>query len=137
MLNKKILKSVLSFLILTIVFTMLVPIVRANVWDEIEQNLMIFENEGVYRATNKQQPLQTMIARIIGIVLTFIGMIFLALTVYGGILWMTARGNDEQSKKARQVLTDSIIGVGIVVASYTITWFVVQALQRATFNETL
>ncbi len=68
--------------------------------------------------------LQTKVGNIIGIVLSFVGVIFLILTIYAGVLWMTAQGNDTQVAKAKDMLTNGIIGLVIVLAAYAITSFI-------------
>jgi len=60
----------------------------------------------------------------INAVLQLVGLIFMALTVYAGILWMTARGNDEQVQKAQRIITASLIGLVITISAYAITVFV-------------
>ena len=61
---------------------------------------------------------------IINIVLSLLGIIFIILTVYGGFLYMTARGNEEQTKKALSIITQSVIGLIIVLSAYAISYFV-------------
>ncbi len=56
--------------------------------------------------------------------LSLVGIIFLVLMVYAGILWMTARGKDEQVQKAQQIIIASLIGLFITVSAYAITKFV-------------
>lgn len=58
---------------------------------------------------------------IIQILLTLVGTIFFALTIYAGYLWMTASGNEEQLEKAKTTLRNSVIGLIIVIAAYGIT----------------
>ena len=72
------------------------------------------------------------IGRVIKVILTFVGTIFFALSVYAGFLWMTAQGNDEQVGKAKKILTTGTIGMIVVVASYSITAFVMIMLARTT-----
>ncbi len=52
------------------------------------------------------------------------GLIFFILMVYAGLVWMTARGNDERITKARNTLIASIIGLVILISSYAITNFI-------------
>lgn len=59
------------------------------------------------------------------------GIIFLIITVYAGILYMTAQGDDSKIKKAKSMLTSSVIGLIIIVGAYAITRYVVDALSRA------
>jgi cbb3-type cytochrome oxidase subunit 3 len=68
--------------------------------------------------------IQTRVGTLIGTALSFVGVIFLILIIYAGILWMTASGNDQQVTKAKNMLINSIIGIIIVFAAYAITNFI-------------
>jgi len=65
----------------------------------------------------------------INAVLSLVGLIFLGLMVYAGIMWMTARGEEEQITKARKVIYASIIGLFITISAYAITIFVTGRFQ--------
>jgi len=67
---------------------------------------------------------------IVGLLLSFVGIIFLILTVYAGFLWMTAQGNSSQVEKAKDLLINAIIGLVIVTAAYSITIFVGNQLVK-------
>lgn len=62
--------------------------------------------------------------QLIGIVLSFIGVLFLILIIYAGIMWMTASGNDQQINKAKGLIINAVIGLIIVFAAYAITAYV-------------
>ena len=66
---------------------------------------------------------------VIGAGLSMIGVLFFILMVYGGILWMTARGNEETTKKALNTIIAASIGMVIVLASYAITSFVFRSVE--------
>jgi len=66
----------------------------------------------------------TLVGNVIGAGLSMIGVVFFVLMVYGGIMWMTARGNDDQTKKAFNTIVAATIGMIIVLASYALTNFV-------------
>ncbi|MCF7794854.1 pilin [Patescibacteria group bacterium] len=68
--------------------------------------------------------LATKTGSIIGTALSFLGVIFLLLTIAGGIMWMTAGGNTEQVAKAKKLITSAIIGLVIVFAAYALTSFI-------------
>lgn len=72
------------------------------------------------------------IGKIIKIVLGLLGTIFLVLTIYAGVLWMTAAGNEEQVTKSLGILKTSVIGLVIILAAYSITYFVVANLFSLT-----
>jgi hypothetical protein len=67
---------------------------------------------------------------IIQIFLSLLGIIFIGLLIYGGFLWMNARGNTEQVAKAMDLIKDAVIGLVIVAAAYAITYFVLYMLAR-------
>jgi len=73
--------------------------------------------------------LYTGIGVIIGKALSFVGIIFLVLIIYGGFIWMLARGNEQEAKKAKDILQMAIIGMIIVFAAYAITNLVVSTLK--------
>ena len=68
------------------------------------------------------------IGQAVGILLSFIGVIFLGLMMYGGYIWMMARGNQAEVDKAKKLIESAIIGLIVVLAAYAITYFVGQAL---------
>ena len=70
------------------------------------------------------------IAVIIKTALSFLGVLFLILMIYGGFLWMTARGNEEQVTKSKNLIIAAVIGLVIVLASYAISSFVVGSLSE-------
>ena len=51
-------------------------------------------------------------------------------------LWMTARGNESQAEKAKNLITAAIIGLVIVVAAYSITYFLLEKLGSGVLQET-
>lgn len=78
---------------------------------------------------------QTSIGRIAGsiilAVLGLLGVVFVVLLTYGGFLWLSAAGEEEKVKKAQGLIVNSIIGILIVIAAYTIAWYVLGKLSGA------
>ncbi len=72
--------------------------------------------------------LSTMISVLIQIILGFLGIIFLALTILAGFKWMMSNGNEDDIKKAKGSLKNSIIGIVIILAAYAITYSVFKYL---------
>ena len=72
------------------------------------------------------------IARLIRTLLTMLGIVVLCLILYGGFVWMTAGGNAERVEKAKRILTNAVIGLIIILASFAITQFILSALGDAT-----
>jgi hypothetical protein len=74
---------------------------------------------------------RTMIARVIQIFLGFLGIIAISLVIYGGFLWMTAAGNEEQIERAKKTLTSALIGLLIILSAFGITTFLLNKISAA------
>jgi hypothetical protein len=78
--------------------------------------------------TNAEGALESGAGSILNTGLSFLGVIFLILLVYGGVLWMTARGNDDQVGNAKDIIVAAIIGLIIVAGAYAVSYFVISSL---------
>ena len=78
--------------------------------------------------------LSTIIGNIINIALSFLGILLLIYLVYAGFLYMTAQGESKNISKAQDMIRDAIIGLIIIVSSFAISNFVLNALPRITTN---
>ncbi len=74
----------------------------------------------------------TVVATLIQAVLLLLGVIALVLIIYGGFMWMTARGNEEQVTSARTLLTSAVIGLIIIIGSYGIGSYIFTVINTAT-----
>lgn len=61
---------------------------------------------------------------ILSAVFSIMGVIFLVLIIYAGMLWMTAQGDPKKVQKAQDILAQSVIGLIICLAAYGITYWV-------------
>lgn len=68
--------------------------------------------------------------RIINPFFGILGLIFLMLMIYGGIIWMTASGNDASVAKAKQIIVRATLGLLIILLSYGFTQFIFQAISK-------
>lgn len=81
--------------------------------------------------------IRLIIANVIRIALGLVGLIMVIFMIYAGFLWMTAGGNDEQIIKAKSIIKNAVIGLAIILASYSIVLFVMNMLGigATTFGE--
>jgi hypothetical protein len=91
-----------------------------------------FANRGGYN-----QPLapEIYIGRIVSIVLSFLGAIFMVLMVVGGFQWLTSGGNEEKVTKAKGLIKHSVIGLLIVFMAFMISYFIVTVVLRASVGQ--
>ncbi len=75
------------------------------------------------------QSIESSVGTIIQAIISFVGVIFVILLVYGGVLWMTARGNDQQVDKAKKIIVESIIGLFVIVSAYSISVLVINSFN--------
>ncbi len=70
----------------------------------------------------------------IGLVLnalfSLLGIIFIGLSIYSGIVWMTSRGNEAKVTKAKDTLTELMIGLIFIVGAYALTTFVLKIFTK-------
>jgi hypothetical protein len=78
--------------------------------------------------TGQQNSVGNVVAAVINGFLAIVGVIFLIEMVYGGYLWMTAQGNDDQVTKAKELIRQAVMGVIVIVAAYAIVYFVLSYL---------
>jgi len=75
--------------------------------------------------------LAEIVGAIIGTFLSFLGVIFLCLIIYGGFIWMTSGGNETKVLKAKKIIQQAVIGLIIVLSAYSITSFVFYSILQA------
>ena len=64
--------------------------------------------------------------------LGLLGMVFFILILYGGDLWMMARGNESEVEKAKKIITSSSVGLGVVLSAYLIAFIVMELILTQT-----
>lgn len=95
-----------------------------------------FENAGggnVIANVPQYCNVESLYEKFINTALYAVGMVAVIALIYGGYLYMTARGNEAQAKQGRQVLTWAIIGLVVVFAAAVIVNVVVGGLVENQF----
>ena len=94
-----------------------------------DSNRNVERNSGLGNATPRD-----VASGVINWVLGILMLVAISLVIYAGFLWLTARGNEEQVTKAKNILEGAIIGVLIILASYGATLYIFENLVNATVN---
>jgi len=87
--------------------------------NELTQGTIIVEEEDLIK----------IIFEIIRYLLSFLGVAAVLIIIYGGFLWMSAGGNEEKVGKAKKIITQAIIGLIIILFSYSLTMFVIRLIS--------
>ncbi|HBB37930.1 MAG: hypothetical protein UV82_C0012G0022 [Candidatus Magasanikbacteria bacterium GW2011_GWD2_43_18] len=64
------------------------------------------------------------IASVIQSFLVILGTLFLVYMIYAGYLILTSAGNEDRVDKGKSILRNAIIGLAIILLSYSATWVV-------------
>ncbi len=126
--NKKVIAIFASFIL---IFSVSVFTVQAqNVTDTLNGLNQTAKTVPAFKAQTSKNFTSSFLAsyagKTIGIVLSFIGVLFLGLMIYAGLMWMLAQGNEQEVTKAKDLITNAIIGLIIVFAAYALTTFIGQ-----------
>jgi hypothetical protein len=87
-----------------------------------------------YGEDGEPKAIQEIIAMVIKTFLGLLGAIFIILIIMAGFKYMTAGGNEEKVKQAVSQIKNAIIGLLIVLASYSLTVFITNTALKATSN---
>lgn len=79
----------------------------------------------------EQDPRDTVVG-LIKLIISFLGTIAVLIVLYGGFLWMTASGNQDQIDKAQKLLIAGVVGLVIILSAFGLATFVLEQLQEAT-----
>ena len=94
------------------------------------QSASFFDNPqgGAAPSAAAQGTLGQNITGIINFFLGILGLIAVGFLIYAGVMMVTAGGQEEQITKAKKVITYAVIGIIIILLSYTIVTFVTSSL---------
>ncbi|MFC1598446.1 pilin [Patescibacteria group bacterium] len=67
----------------------------------------------------------------INIMLSIVGAIFVILIISSGFTWMISQGNQDKVDKARKTLSYAVVGLIVIIASYSIASVVIRAIEEA------
>jgi uncharacterized membrane protein len=128
-------KRLLSFIFLTVFALLAVHSSLPALADDSLVNSQAGLNE-IGRTFGNTAPadIRLTMARIISVVLGFLGITFLILAILAGFQYMTSEGNEEKTKEAMTMLRNAIIGLIIVLASWILTRYSIIILGKAVNN---
>ena len=78
---------------------------------------------------NPEGGLTTTIGFLIQAALSLLGIILVIIIIYAGFQWMTAQGDTDKVKTAKRMIYQAVIGMAVIMAASTITWFVIGKLN--------
>lgn len=126
---KKIIYTILLVLIVASLIGNILP-VQAQGLMNINGNL---EKTSQAAGVSGQTDIVAFAALVVQALLGLLGAIFVILIIYGGITWMTAMGAEDKVSKAKKIIINAVIGLIIVMISYSIAYLVAVILETKTY----
>lgn len=83
--------------------------------------------EVVRNLTGGEGSLRALALRIINFALMFLGLVAVVMVIYGGILYVTAAGKDDQAGNGKKVIMYAIVGIIIIMLSFALINTVLKA----------
>ncbi|MBU1037113.1 pilin [Patescibacteria group bacterium] len=129
---KKICIIIIFISLLTIIFSYQINNALAFTQSEKYKGYLdIAREQSGYNTINDVSQLP---ARIIVLILGFVGIIFLILIIISGFQWMTASGNEEKISSARKRIINASIGLGITLCAFIISYGIFKLFYEQTLQ---
>lgn len=68
----------------------------------------------------QNQDLRQFIKNVVNFALGFLGLLSVIIVIYGGVLYVTAAGKEEQAGKGKKAITYAVIGILIILSSFAL-----------------
>lgn len=105
----------------------------AMAFDPASTGLTVTGDEAGYDVeAETSQNLALAVGKVLSALYLVLGLVLLIVIIYGGVLYMTAGGSDEQVSKAKKYIINGIIGLVIILLAYVITTYVVDKIGEET-----
>ena len=78
--------------------------------------------------------LKQTVLNIIRLVLGLMTLVAVVLIIYGGFVWLTAAGNEENVEKAKRIISAAVIGLIVILLAWAIVIFVANTTANVTVN---
>lgn len=107
----------LGLIVLTVIFARLMlgtPVAQAALIDPGDNPANIAS------ATGEEGSIRALVRTIVNFFLFFLGMVAVIMVIYGGTLYVTAAGNDDQVGKAKNVIMYAVVGILVILISFAL-----------------
>lgn len=124
-------KNIVKYLIISLVTVFLfsgvakAALLSDNTLKSLNDNTTLVQEGAGYDANTT---VGSVVAMVIKAFLALLGVIFVILLIVAGFNWMTAAGDEEKINKAKDTIKAAVIGLIIIAASYSITYFIFENL---------
>ena len=133
--------KILNFIVLFAIFLMMAQLIliqdigSAHADDDLWKMQVGMEEEigkEAFGQTGNPEDVRVIVAKVVKVILSMVGITFFVLIVLAGYKWMTSGGNEEKVKEAKSQILKAVIGLIIIFISWFITEFAANCLADIT-----
>lgn len=124
-------KRLLILGLLTVIFLPVVVTAQVN-FDPVDNNKNYTSSKALTFLSGAYDPVNASI-NITNAALRFLGLISVILFLYAGFIWFRSGDNEEEVKKAKDIIIGAIVGLVLTLSAYGISYLVFGQLNNATF----
>lgn len=132
--NKKLFRHLFAFLLLITLNFSIYHVVNAGILKNVQDGGLTEIGKTGFETTGTPVDIRITIAKILNRVLGFLGIIFVALIMYAGFMWMTAQGDSKKVDTAKGYLQNGVIGLVIILSSMMLADFIMGCVVNVTGN---
>lgn len=120
---------VISLIFILITF-LIIPLKSLSAGSITEGMLEMIKSSGINLTSTEKRTPEEVIGGLIKVFLSVLGVMFIMLIIYGGWIWMRSYGNEEDIRRAKNILIAAFIGLAIILGAYAITSFIISGLTE-------
>jgi hypothetical protein len=98
--------------------------------DPIRRGVLVLEND----TGLPTEDLRVVFIKFLRLGLSFLGAFVFILIIYAGFLWMVSAGDDEKRGEAKKTILNAVIGLIIIMCSYSIVNFLFNTVLSPSAN---
>lgn len=115
-------KYLKQFLFITGLMTLALILVNSFGADIVMAQAIVDEDQpGIIRAlSGGQTGIRGIVLTIINFFLGFLGLLAVVMVIYGGFLYVSSAGNEENVNKAKKILLYAVVGIIVIIVSFAL-----------------
>lgn len=98
-------------------------------WEKLDFGLSNAYSQGKVKPKSNDK-IGVRVGKILNIFLGLIALASMVVFIYGGTLWMTARGNDEQVNEGMDYIRYAVVGLVVAFLAFVVLGFVTKQLEE-------
>jgi type IV secretory pathway VirB2 component (pilin) len=105
---------------------------EATTFTQFSGGLQPPSEEGYDPSLTQETNLRDYVVNVVNFILGFLGLVAVIMIIYGGFMYVTAGGQEEQTTKGKKSIMYAIIGIVVILISFALVNTVIRGLGKGT-----